>query len=523
MRAKRMRVTRALAIIAALATCLGIALTSIRPATAEPVLPEAPGHVRVSQRPTMAALSWDAVDGAAGYVIAYDTDAAFTDPVELTTTATILLVPELAPLTTYFLRAAASNSLGEHGEWSEATSFATPARPYPVLAPAAELSSPSTTSIEATWQRTNKAWSYEAAVGTSAQELDTTTVVKAKRATFSDLDAKATYYFSLRVLSGEGEPISDWSQPVKYEIPQSLPLRVGSYNVKCENCRKKGEKSWAQRKSAVVSTINSQNLDVLGIQEASQGQLPGRSTSQFDDLLNGLGGTWAITNDYRYNCANSRSYRHCRYVNRGASLDTKIFYNTKTVTLIRQGSVKLPTQKGANQARYLAWAVFRQKSTGRLFLFGNTHLEPKGFFALRARQTQAIVNALNRLNPGKKMPTMMVGDFNAHKWDHDGNRPYRLMLGAGYIDPLGNSYRSRGSTSGAIVEKRIRTNYSSYNGFSRKAPRFGYVNGTYIDYIFVTRMRVSEWETVVRIDSAGRFIGTIPSDHNLIRATVWLP
>ena len=97
------------------------------------------------------------------------------------------------------------------------------------------------------------------------------------------------------------------------------------------------------------------------------------------------------------------------------------------------------------------------------------------------------------------------------------------MLGAGYIDPLGNSYRSRGSTSGAIVEKRIRTNYSSYNGFSRKAPRFGYVNGTYIDYIFVTRMRVSEWETVVRIDSAGRFIGTIPSDHNLIRATVWLP
>lgn len=523
MRAKGMRAARVLAVIAALATCLAVGLVSIRPATAEPVVPDPPGQVRISQRPTLAVLSWDAVDAAVGYLIDYDTDPAFTEPVELTTTSTILLAPGLAPLTTYYLRAASSNSLGEHGAWGATTSFTTPARPYPVLPPEATLSSPSTTSIEASWKRPGKSYAYEAAVGTSAQKLDNTTVVKTARATFSDLDPESTYYFSLRVLSGDGEAVSEWSKPVKYEIPQSLPLRVGSYNVKCDKCRKKGEQSWAQRKSAVVATINSQNLDVLGIQEASQGLLPGRSISQFDDLLNGLGGDWAITNSYRYNCANSRSYRHCRTVNRGASLDTKIFYNTRTVTLVRQGSVKLPTQAKANQDRFLAWAVFRQKSTGRLFLFGDTHLEPKGFFALRARQTQAIVSALNRLNPDRKMPTIMVGDFNAHKWDKDGNRPYRLMLAAGYIDPLGNSYRSRGSTSGAIVEKRIHTNYSSYNGFARRAPRFGYINGTYIDYIFVTKMRVSEWETVVRIDSAGRFIGTIPSDHNLIRATVWLP
>jgi hypothetical protein len=36
-------------------------------------------------------------------------------------------------------------------------------------------------------------------------------------------------------------------------------------------------------------------------------------------------------------------------------------------------------------------------------------------------------------------------------------------------------------------------------------------------------MRVAEWETVARLDRSGRFIGTIPSDHNMIRLTVYLP
>ena len=36
-------------------------------------------------------------------------------------------------------------------------------------------------------------------------------------------------------------------------------------------------------------------------------------------------------------------------------------------------------------------------------------------------------------------------------------------------------------------------------------------------------MRVSAWETVVNVDADNKFIGVIPSDHNLLKATVWLP
>ena len=50
-----------------------------------------------------------------------------------------------------------------------------------------------------------------------------------------------------------------------------------------------------------------------------------------------------------------------------------------------------------------------------------------------------------------------------------------------------------------------------------------YTNGTQLDFIFLTKMRVSEYEVVVNVDSSGHFVGRIPSDHNMIRATVWLP
>ena len=51
----------------------------------------------------------------------------------------------------------------------------------------------------------------------------------------------------------------------------------------------------------------------------------------------------------------------------------------------------------------------------------------------------------------------------------------------------------------------------------------GRLNGTYLDYIFTTRMRVTEWETVADIRADGTFRTPPPSDHNLIRATVLLP
>src|SRR5919199_1506060 len=98
------------------------------------------------------------------------------------------------------------------------------------------------------------------------------------------------------------------------------PLRLASYNIHCANC---GGPSWQSRRGAVVASIKSRHLDVVGLQEASQGWLKsgGRSINltQFEDLRNRLGGSWRLTDRSRNNCVRSTTPSRCRYKYQGAS------------------------------------------------------------------------------------------------------------------------------------------------------------------------------------------------------------
>ncbi len=327
--------------------------------------------------------------------------------------------------------------------------------------------------------------------------------VKGLSATFDKLARTTEYYFSVRAVDAADHPVTAWSDPASIKTPPDMPLNVASFNIKCANCKQKQELSWPRRKAAVVATIRSQSPDVIGLQEASPSRLRGRSISQYQDLLNDLGAPYKVT------------------LTGGAGVDNRILYNAEKVKLLRTGVVALP--KGGGR-RFVVWAVFQQIGTGKKFLFADTHLSPgKSKSALRVRQTRKIISTLKAVAPAGT-PTIAVGDFNMFKWmGGNGYKPYNMMVASGYLDPLGNTYRSQSASSSAFVEKRIRTNFSTYNDFKRTAPAFSYDNGTQLDFIFVTKMRVSEWETVVNVDDNRRFIGTIPSDHNMIRATVWLP
>ncbi len=511
-------VRRFAAIVGVIGTSL--ALTS-PPGSAAPVASEAPTALRVTARSTLAMVSWSSPRVASWLVeVADDLDFAGARRIEESQTLTALA--GLTPATGYFVRVSSRDASGAVIGTSTAARFTTRPADYPSPAPTVALEPRSATALEANWTAVPLASGYQVALSTDPADA-TPTLVPAEglTTTLAKLDQRTTYHVRVRGLDGSGAAVSDWSMPAKLATVDSLPMRVASYNIKCANCSQ--GKSWAERRTAVVATIKGQQPDVLGVQEASQGNMTGTKVAQFEDLIRRLGNPYALTNSYRYNCANSKSPNHCRYVDRGSGMENRIIYNTTTMELVKQGSEKLPTTSAANIDRYLAWAILRQKATGKEFLFANTHLEPSSSFqSLRVRQTSAILSHLKALRGGS-LPTIVVGDFNTHKWIAGGNRPYDQMLANGYLDPLGNSYKSHWTAPGAFVEKRIRTNYSTSNRFERKAPRLPYLNGTYLDYIFVTRMRVSEWETVVKVDARGNFVGLIPSDHNMIRATVWLP
>lgn len=361
-----------------------------------------------------------------------------------------------------------------------------------------------------------------------------------------DLTPNTTYYFKVRIIKTDGTNLSSYSTAITTKTkvaavpaPVVNPLSVATYNIHCANCQPIGSpNSWINRRDSVVANIKSKMPDVIGLQEASQGWLKDASgatinLSQFEDLqqrLNVAGAPYVVTNANRNNCVKSTTPTNCVYSDNGASLDAKIFYNKNTVTLLSQGSVALPKLSTDTGNRYVAWASFTQKSTGKSFFVTDAHLDPRSggsqYYTLRQQQAAKIVETIAIKNTAK-LPVLITGDMNSSKWDMPANAPYDTFVKAGYVDPIGGTWRSSLASGYATAEKMTNAQYYSYNGFAPKLTRTSYTGpraeGSHIDYIFTSKMRVASWEQVLNVDADGVFKSRIPSDHNMIMEKIVLP
>ena len=318
----------------------------------------------------------------------------------------------------------------------------------------------------------------------------------------------------------------------------SVSLNVATFNVRCANCSKSStnsrERPWEVRRDVIVKQILSQDLDVLGLQEASPGILASPRISQFEDLLNRLGSGFAVTDSSRYNCTRTdTTFTTCgAFQDRGASQDSRIFYRTGRLNLQASGSLRLDTRSvGKGSARYMAWAQFKDKKTGKSFIFATAHFEPGSSSAAIETRVVQVKKAIARLASvnDKKLPIIWGSDLASSKLSAAGNSSYDAFISAGYTDPLGNSYKANTVTSKTYAEKRINEEYFTLNNFAAKPNDYvsrGYKLGAHLDYILIKnakRVRVTEWEQVLSLTDAGNFAGAIPSDHNMVRATVVLP
>jgi endonuclease/exonuclease/phosphatase family metal-dependent hydrolase len=355
------------------------------------------------------------------------------------------------------------------------------------------------------------------------------------------LSPATPYYAQVRVISVTGAAITSYSPVVTAgtaTVPVlpaiAKPLSVASYNIRCSSCFDglPDEKAWVDRRGAVVQTIVSKMPDIIGVQEASQTWLddprPGGYT-QFEDLRDRLlaaGAAYKLTDSDRNNCVDSRLPSNCVYADKGASAGTKIFYNANTVKLIRSGSQVLPTVPGADIPRFVAWAEVMQLSTGKSMFFADTHLATGKDAAsndLRKAQAQTIMTTIGSKNTGS-LPVVLVGDLNSNKWTDPANGPYDVLTGRGLVDPLGNTFASWYPSGAATAETVVNRRVNSWNGLERVVRQGAAgTSGTYIDYIFTSKMRVSYYENVAKIDALGNYVGTIPSDHNMQFAAVGLP
>lgn len=469
-----------------------------QPTSAAP-LAGAPTEVTVSARSTLALVSWDYEDQSQ-FRVEVDETPGFTAPAVTNVSDDVAVVATLEADTTYYLRVTATNPNGRHSAPSSTVTFTTSTRPFPFAAPSLELDSRTATSIIATWGSQGDGLRYVVEISDDQAFSDPTSeLLEGTEHTFEGLATETTYYLRNRVIDEAGKPLSDWSAVVSGTPSASLPLRVGSFNIL--KLGVDGITSWSTRRGAVAATIRDQGADVVGLQEATPARAPS-GRRQYADLVAALGSDWALVD------AGSKSTGEARTV-----------YDTTRLTLLDHGHEALAGTKAYRGVqRYATWARFEQKSTKRQFIFVNTHLVPSSdnkAEANRARSARQIVAMVKKVNR-EDLPVIILGDFNTHRRAGPGNGVWDAMTDAGYLDPLLAKEGTLGS-----AEEKIRPTMKTFNGYRRKAPYNR--NQLMIDRIFVSPMRVAEWETVAKLDSAGRFVGTIPSDHNMIRATVYLP
>lgn len=518
-----------------------------------------PGAQVISRARTGLAFAWAPVAGVTRYRLRYSTSQTMSSPRYATTESTRVDLTGLSSSRTYYVQvrsiSAEGGGLSPYGPVIK-TGTRESSHPYVHLSPndlvvQRAAAAPAVSATVSFTARTGVSRYRVRYARTAAMTDSATARFSWTSGTLGNLAPGSSYYVQVRTVDSEWVGSSEYTPPVKVTIATSSspptaphPLRVATYNVTCHTCYNPAvalDNPWWKRKDSVASTILTQRPDVIGVQEAAQSVVRDPTTGvslgpQFQDLVNALGTPYRVTNSYQYNCERSTSSSSCVYRDRGASQGTRIIYNASTLGLVRQGSAKLPELDPAMSDRYLAWAVFEQESSGSLFFFGSVHLEstkdPAGstkWADLRVRQAETAWATIRAKAGG--LPVILVGDLNSHRNSSPANGPYDTFVKNGLVDPLGNAGKSTYNAPGATVEHRVNTHYASNNAFRRSAAVYPYPNGTHIDYILTTPMRVTEFENAVKVDrTTGEFLPVLAggdvilaSDHNLLRATVHLP
>jgi endonuclease/exonuclease/phosphatase family metal-dependent hydrolase len=491
-------------------------------------------------------LSWAARTGAPGYRVQLSRTSTMSSPTYLTYATNAALVKGLAPSTRYFFRVAVVNpTTGVRLSPYTAQTYPS-ARTTPVATPTGLVTGPTTpTATTVSWKPSEGAPRYRVQWSTSSSFSSGNAWYGASTGsrTITGLAPRNTYYTRVRAITTTGVALTPYTGPVAVTTasapadtttPGPVDIRAASFNVMTvTGDQTSGDRTpWANRRSTVVSQVMGEHPDVLGAQEVDQSYTRTShlvdGATQYFDLLNGLneaGGSYALTNSNSYNCVHPETSYNCVYQDQGASGGNRIYYNTQTLALVRQSAYVFPSLYQSHQDG-LAWAVLRVKATGTEFLFVTTHLCPPDR-TVRVRQWNELIDKVNALKG--TLPVVVTGDFNVQKFDTIAKTMLPAMRNAGYGDVLNQTYATN-PIANPRAQSSVNGWMSSLGGWDRDVRLHSYYTSrtktaNNIDWVFASNnLPVRQWKTVVDYDPTSlQQLGTIPSDHHLVRATLTLP
>lgn len=309
-----------------------------------------------------------------------------------------------------------------------------------------------------------------------------------------------TYYFRVRAIN-QGTP-SAYSSAVSMTVRTSeQPVRAMTFNILHLSADGTSEPGgviapWSQRRPAAATLIKSVDPDVIGVQEANDwvGSEPGtRQVDSLNSALRAIGATYNVAaTEIRY--PNSGWHRYGNY----------ILYKPSVYQAYAAGG-----HWDIGDNRWAAYQPLQRLSTGARFLFVSTHLIAGRGYNIdlqRQYQTERLLEQATAKAAALGVPVIYAGDFNSnpltkqHPLDGPG-----VVIRAAHI----NDAR-------LIAQSHHYERYDSMNEYLRTPMRYF----IYIDYLFAPPgVATSSWGTALRL-SGGKWVGTIPSDHDPVYATM---
>ena len=223
----------------------------------------------------------------------------------------------------------------------------------------------------------------------------------------------------------------------------SIELKLMTSNIRYAN-PDDGVNFWDNRKDWYAESVNFSDIDIFGAQEALYSQVEDikKSLNQYDFIGTGRDG------------GNAGEFSPIFYKKeRFQVLDSATFWLSPTPDKV--------ASKGWDAAlpRIVTWAKFKEKSSGKIFFFFNTHFDHMGVKA-REESAQLILNKAKDI--AADTPFFLTGDFNVPPSEN----PYKIIT-------------KELSDSALKAEKTYGPPYT-FNGFQLE-PDF---NRDRIDYIF---------------------------------------
>lgn len=264
------------------------------------------------------------------------------------------------------------------------------------------------------------------------------------------------------------------------QLAHAESLKLMSYNIRCGLCEAQGTPQyWPERKLLLAHLIQTQQPDLIGLQEAE--------LFQVHDLV-------AMLPQYQW-------FAQGRDDGKTKGESTAVLYRKDKLQLLSAKTLWLsetPEQvsKGWDAAlnRTFTKTQFKALKSGQSFYFFNTHFDHIGQQA--QLQSAVLLSKEVELLP-KESKVLLTGDFNVEP----SSEPYKAL--------------SKSLNDSALVAKdKLSQNAGTFNGFGREPNSPSQT----IDFIFVSKnLQVTSYQMDNR-----RYNGLYPSDHEAVVAVITL-